>query len=83
MTKSPADEAENASLGLGGWIVTAALLGILGASIGFAVYGWNLTGAEISTAGVVALSLGVTVSMALGCGLMALVFWSHNKGYDR
>ena len=83
MTKSATQNTGSASMGLGGWIVAVALLGILSASIRFAVYGWNLTDAKISTAGMIALVLGVTVSMALGSSLMALVFWSHNKGYDR
>ena len=31
----------------------------------------------------IALILGVVFSMLLGGGLMALVFWSNRKGYDR
>jgi hypothetical protein len=31
----------------------------------------------------IALILGVVFSMLLGGGLMALVFWSNKKGYDR
>jgi hypothetical protein len=30
-----------------------------------------------------ALVLGIVVSIALGTGLMFLVFYSHRKGYDR
>lgn len=56
---------------------------ILGASIWFAVYGWNLTDGQVSTNGMIALILGVVFSMLLGGGLMALVFWSNRKGYDR
>jgi len=70
-------------LGPGGWFVVIALVCILGASIWFAFYGWNLTEGEVSTNGMIALVLGVVFSMLLGGGLMALVFWSNRKGYDR
>jgi TRAP-type C4-dicarboxylate transport system permease small subunit len=70
-------------LGVGGWLVIIALGSILGASIWFAFYGWNLTDGQVSRAGMIALALGVVFSMVLGGGLMALVFWSNKKGYDR
>jgi hypothetical protein len=38
--------------------------------------------AEISAGGWVALVLGVLVALALGFGLMALVFISSRSGYD-
>src|SRR5262245_38325343 len=72
----------NAPLGLGGWIAVVALLGVLFGSILFAFWGWNLTDATISTSGMVSLVLGVVVTLALGGGLMALVFWSSRNGYD-
>ena len=37
---------------------------------------------EISAAGWVAMALGVLVALALGIGLMALVFISSRRGYD-
>ena len=70
-------------MGLGGWLVVFALGVLLGASIWFAIWGWNLTDAEIDQAGMTALVLGVVFSTLLGGGLMALVFWSNRKGYDR
>ena len=72
----------NAPLGLGGWITVVVLLGILFASILLAFWGWNLTDATISTSGMISLTLGVVVTLALGGGLMALVFWSSRNGYD-
>ena len=56
---------------------------MLGAAIWFMFYGWNLTDAQIDTNGYIALTLGVVMSTLLGGGLMALVFWSNRKGYDR
>jgi hypothetical protein len=56
---------------------------ILGAAIWFMFYGWNLADGQIDTNGYIALGLGVLLSMVLGGGLMALLFWSNRKGYDR
>jgi len=70
-------------LGPGGWFVAVVLVLILAASIWFAFYGWNLTEGEVSRSGMIALILGIVLSMILGGGLMALVFWSNRKGYDR
>jgi len=35
-----------------------------------------------SHGGYVALRLGIVFSMVVGCGLMALVFYSSRRGYD-
>ena len=44
---------------------------------------WSAVGdAEISAAGWIAMGLGVLVALALGIGLMALVFFSTRRGYD-
>jgi hypothetical protein len=37
---------------------------------------------EISFAGWLALGLGILVTLALGIGLMSLVFFSSRSGYD-
>ena len=83
MIETSARYSKRAPLGLGGWVSVAILLGVLGASIWFVFYGWNLTNAKISTAGMILLAMGVVVCILLGSGLMALAFWSHRKGYDR
>lgn len=75
--------SKSAPLGVAGWLAIIVLGALLGASIWFAFWGWNLTDAAIDTAGTVALVLGVVLSVALGGGLMALLFWSHRKGFDR
>ena len=72
-----------ASLGVAGCLAVAAMGVVLGAAIWFMFYGWNLTDAEISTQGYIALSLGIVFSMVAGGGLMALLFWSNRRGYDR
>lgn len=64
-------------------LIVTALLVILGASIAFAVYIWRSLGAvPISTHGYVALGLGVGLSLLVGWGLMALVFFSNRSGHD-
>jgi len=81
--KSSVHEVKHAKLGPGGWLAIVTLGVVFGISVWFAFYGWNLTSAEISTNGTIALALGIVLSMVLGGGLMALVFYSNRKGYDR
>jgi hypothetical protein len=42
----------------------------------------GLSGLGLSVHGVVALVLGITLSVGLGVGLMALVFYSNRSGTD-
>jgi hypothetical protein len=83
MTEPSVHEPKRKGLGPGGWFVVAALVLMLGAAVWFMVYAWNLTDAQIDTNGYIALTLGVVMTTLLGGGLMALVFWSNRKGYDR
>jgi len=65
------------------WITAGVLGALFGAAVWFAVYGWNLAPNEMDTNGYIAMALGIVFIALLGGGLMALVFWSHRKGYDR
>ena len=48
-----------------------------------AVYGWWMLGPNaLSVNGYIALTLGVLFTLALGVGLMTLVFYSNRYGYD-
>jgi hypothetical protein len=76
-------ESKPRPLGVGGWIAIAAMGVILGLAIWFAFWGWNLTDAVVDANGRIALLLGAVFSMLVGGGLMALLFWSNRKGYDR
>jgi hypothetical protein len=59
------------------------LLGLLAASAGVALWAWHQMGdVEISRHGLIALGLGVVATFVLGAGLMALLFFSHRRGYD-
>jgi TRAP-type C4-dicarboxylate transport system permease small subunit len=83
MPEPSVHESKRARLGVGGWLAIAAMALILGMSIWFMFYGWTLTDAQISTHGYIALGLGIVVTSLVGGGLMALLFWSNRKGYDR
>ena len=63
------------------WI--AAAIAVVVVVIGLMASVWTGLGdTGISAAGWVALVLGVVVTLALGIGLMALVFISNRRGYD-
>jgi membrane protein YdbS with pleckstrin-like domain len=47
------------------------------------IYGWfMLRDSALSTVAVIALGGGVLLTLILGIGLMSLLFYSHNEGYD-
>ncbi len=48
----------------------------------WAIYAWNSVEVEMSVHGYVAMILGIIFSLVVGCGLMALVFYSNRRGYD-
>ena len=64
--------------------VAAAVAGVIVIVIGalIAVLWTSIGDSEISAAGWLAMGLGVSVTLALGIGLMALVFISNRRGYD-
>ena len=52
-------------------------------AVGGALYFWlAFNDVEMSAHGIFALTLGVGVSLALGIGLMRLVYFSNRKGFD-
>ncbi len=69
-------------LKLAGAAVAVAAVAVLAVSIVIGRF-WNDIGAsEISLAGWLAMGGGIVVTLALGIGLMALVFISNRRGYD-
>jgi hypothetical protein len=64
------------------WAGVAALVLLLGLAVRFLVLGWSSFGqsTSITVAGYFAMSLGTVVTLALGIGLMTLVFYSNRKG---
>ncbi|HLG84594.1 MAG TPA: hypothetical protein VKY22_26595 [Bradyrhizobium sp.] len=70
-------------LGAGGWSTIAMLCLLLLATCFAACLGWNLaSGIDVPPAGYLAMAFGVIFSLAVGVGLMALVFYSSRSGYD-
>ncbi len=60
-----------------------ALLALLGAALWYAVGIWIAVDTEPMPPELyVALVLGVLFSLVVGCGLMALMFYSSRRGYD-
>ncbi len=62
------------------FLLTITMGGILAAVMFGALTGWDSSAMSIH--GWIALALGTFISLALGGGLMALVFHSARKGYD-
>jgi hypothetical protein len=71
-------------LGPAGWFAIVAMAGFLAWSAWYAVHAWNaLGGISISVTGWIFIVIGVLLTFGLGAGLMALVFYSSRKNYDR
>jgi hypothetical protein len=65
-----------------GIVLISALVAILVLATLWAIYAWNSVDVEMSVHGYVAMILGIIFSLVVGCGLMALVFYSNRRGYD-
>jgi hypothetical protein len=65
-------------------VLLAGVLGaLLLATAAFSLWVWDQLGdTEIGVHGYVALVLGALATLAVGGGLMALVFYSSRHGYD-
>jgi hypothetical protein len=68
---------------LGTIALVVPLFGILAAAGWFAARAWiSLQGPPMPASGYLAMTLGVVFSVVVGCGLMALLFYSNRHGYD-
>ncbi len=84
MTQKSPDNGRPPPLSLAGWITLAILVGLLFASLWYAVKVWtSMAGVTMSGWGWLFLGLGIVVTIALGAGLMALVFYSSRHDYDQ
>jgi flagellar basal body-associated protein FliL len=71
------------SMGKGSWVILIILLLCLVATAVVSYLGWTgATGTDVPASGYISLALGVTFSLAVGVGLMALIFYSSRAGYD-
>jgi hypothetical protein len=65
------------------WTVLAIAAAAVACVAAFVAALWaELGDAEMSAAGWAAMLLGMVVTLGLGFGLMALVFYSNRRGYD-
>jgi hypothetical protein len=74
----------NATLNMLGKVaLIVALVAILSASGWYAARAWlEVSGPPMPLTGYIAMTLGVVFSLVVGCGLMALLFYSNRHGYD-
>ena len=69
--------------GMAKFALVASLLALLAASLWFAVGLWGTAEtAAMPVDGYIAMAVGIFFSIVVGCGLMALVFYSSRYGYD-
>jgi hypothetical protein len=70
--------------GLGTIIALVILVGLLLLAIVFMAIGWNAPegGEPMSAGGWIAMILGTIATLALGIGLMTLMFYSNRSGRD-
>ncbi len=72
-----------ARLGIGSWTILIVLGLLLAGTFAIIYLGWKLgNGTDVPASGYVAMVFGVIVSLGVGFGLMALIFYSSRKGYD-
>jgi hypothetical protein len=64
------------------WLWTVPLFALLIAAFWFAGTSWAKLTGDIPLYGYVAIIGGVAFSLLVGCGLMALMFYSNRHGYD-
>jgi hypothetical protein len=68
---------------LANWVAVGVAAAAVAIVVAVAIANWTGIGsAGIDANGWIALALGVLSTLALGIGLMALVFISNRRGYD-
>jgi hypothetical protein len=69
-------------LGRGGWLVSAALFGLLAVALWAGYEQWIRVVVSVPLWGWMLMALGSGLSVLVGVGLMALIFYSSRMGYD-
>ena len=83
MSGNQSRESSN-RLGVAGWVTIVVLVALLAWAGWYALHAWNaLAGIDISPMGWVFIVIGILFTLGLGGGLMALVFYSSRKDFDR
>jgi hypothetical protein len=82
-TSSPPGPAKATRLGRGQVALLVALVAILTLTVVWATAVWTQSGdVAMDKHGWIALGLGTFFSLVIGCGLMALMFFSSRSGHD-
>jgi uncharacterized membrane-anchored protein len=63
------------------WLLAAVLAALLVAATWYCVSIWRATPA-MPLYGNIIMAVAAILALVAGCGLIALVFYSHRKGYD-
>ena len=80
---TPTDRPSVAFRRLGIIALFAPLFAILVAALWYAAKAWvSVQGPPMPMHGYIAMTLGVGLSLVVGCGLMTLLFYSSRHGYD-
>ncbi len=78
------DRESSSRLGVAGWVTIFVLVVFLAWAGWYALHAWNaLAGIDISPMGWFFIVVGILLTLGLGGGLMALVFYSSRKDFDR
>ena len=78
------EKDQDGRLSAAGWIALAILVGFFFVALWYAAKTWtSMAGVHMSGWGWTFLVLGIVVTVALGAGLMALVFYSSRHDMDR
>lgn len=65
------------------WIAVVGAVIVLVIVAGVSVVNWNIVGdSGIDLNGWIALIVGIIATLAVGIGLMSLIFISNRRGYD-
>ena len=82
--ETPPDQDKKSPLSAAGWLALVILFGLFFVSLWYAIKVWTaMAGVQMSGWGWLFLGLGIVVTIALGAGLMALVFYSSRHNMDR
>jgi hypothetical protein len=86
MDQTQNDNMPKHPMAMGTVVTLTILLGLLVLAGAFLLVGWevpeNDPGSHMSTNGYIAMALGTIVTMALGAGLMFLMFYSNRHDRD-
>ncbi|MGB3044513.1 MAG: hypothetical protein WBB98_15140 [Xanthobacteraceae bacterium] len=74
---------KTSQLGFGGAVLVFTLIALLLLTMAWAISAWSIgSDIEMGKHGWIALGLGTFFSLLIGCGLMALMFYSSRSGHD-